>query len=119
MSRHYFETARGDQSIRVTLGYDRPLEYFYLTVEVISDSESIEMSDDEDEAGFIYSNLEDAELPFGQCTHLDYYRRKLRELGISVPESMFRETECDAINHVGNRVVRHLQDGTTETVPLR
>ena len=119
MSRHYCDTVQGERSVRVTLGYDRPLDYFHLMIERISDSEPVdsepvETTDDEDEAGFIYCNLADPELPRGQCTDLDYYRGKLRELGITVPESMFRETELDAVNHVGNRVVRHHQDGTTE-----
>lgn len=105
MSSHYFDTVQGDHAVRVTLGYDRPLDYFHLTIERTSDT---------DDDQFVYCNLTDPELPRGQCEDLEYYRDKLRELGINVPESMFRETELDCINRVGNRVVRHQQDGTTE-----
>ena len=115
MSRHYFDTVQGDQAVCVTLGYDRPLDYFFLTVERTPGSKPGETRDAEDEAGFVYSNLEDPELS-GGSSDLEYYRAKLEELGISVPESMFREAELDAINGVGNRVVRHRQDGTIEAV---
>jgi hypothetical protein len=107
VSAHYFDTIQGDHAVRVTLGYDRPLDYFHLTIERTSDFVT-------DEDQFVYCNLEDPELPCGQCEDLEYYRIKLQELGITVPESIFRETELDSINRVGNREIRHQQDGTTE-----
>lgn len=109
MSAHYFDTVHADHPVRVTLGYDRPLDYFHLTIARTSGSMS-------DEDHFVYCNLLDPELPRGDCVDLEYYRDKLRELGITIPESMFHETELDAINRVGNRAIRHHQDGTTENL---
>jgi len=106
VSAHYFDTVQGDHAVTVTLGYDRRLNYFHLTIERTTEPPA-------DVYQFVYCNLEDPELPRGQCADLDYFRAKLRELGITIPESMFRETEQDSINRVGNRAVRHQQDGTT------
>lgn len=123
MSRHYFDTEFKNCPVQVVLGYDRPLDCFFLTVmydpppaggaslppgapgrgDAINDNRLI-----------VYSNLAD---PAGAFNHdLDYYRAKLSALGISVPESMFRETEQDAVRRAGNRQVQHHADGRIETI---
>ena len=117
MSRHYCDTVQGSPTVRVTVGYDRPLNYFHLTVERTSDAKSDDTTDGDDDTFLIYSNVADPKLAGGKCDDLEYYRAKLRELGIDVPDSMFSETELDAINRVGNRTVCHGQDGSTESTP--
>lgn len=98
MSQHLFAsiTATG-VPVTVILGWDRPLQYFFLVVEC-----------DQEEEGYLYSNLDDPEARVPQP--LSYYRAKLRELGIPVPESMFEETARDHAENTGNRRVLHQLD---------
>jgi len=123
MSNHIFDTRYQDRDVRVTLGYDRPLGHVFLTVlrteseepesSYADQAEDVELDSDDDD-GVIYSNLSDPDAGFSQG--LDYYRAKLTSLAITVPESMFRETEEDALRCAGNRVVRHYEDGRLETL---
>lgn len=94
MSQHLFETTDANgETVTVTMGYDRRLDYVFCTV----------MKADDD---FIYSNLDDDGAGIDQHD-VDYYRPVLERLGISVPESVFRETAADQRGCVGNRVVIH------------
>ncbi|WP_025807857.1 hypothetical protein V8U11_08220 [Pseudomonas chlororaphis] len=107
MSRHHFETIHKGFPITVQLGWDRPLDYFFLVIhkpEALTDSA---MSLDDDD--YLYSNLHERN-PFN--LHLDYYRQVLRYFGITVPESMFIEVQSDAEMNVGNRDVLHQADGS-------
>jgi len=94
MSQHIVETknAKGN-SVTVTLGYDRPLDFVFCTV----------MSQEDD---VIYSNLDDDDAGTLQ-QDVDYYRPVLERLGLHVPESVFQEVASDQIGRVGNRVVVH------------
>src|SRR5690242_6012755 len=108
MSQHLFETQYERRAVEVVLGYDRPLGHFFLTIMYTAGDS------DRDDDTIVYSNLSDVNAGFDQ--DLDYYRAKLTSLGITVPESMFRETQQDALDHVGNRVVRHHADGRLEAL---
>lgn len=90
MSQHIFTTP---QDTRVTLGYDRPLNYVFCTVE-------------DKEGDILYSNLDDENAGCEQ-DDVNYYRPILDELGIKVPEQMFVEVAKDQLRRVGNRVVVH------------
>lgn len=108
MSQHYFETQFQNRAVQIVLGYDRPLDCFFLTIMYMATVQA-----DENDA-ILYSNLEDPAAGFHQ--DLDYYRAKLKSFGIAVPESMFRQTEQDAVHRVGNRVVLHHEGGRMETI---
>jgi hypothetical protein len=93
MSRHYCDTTMQGQPVRVVLGYDRPLDYVFCTVQG-------------EEGDIVYSNLEDE----GAGTHqqdVDYFRSVLAGLQIQVPMEMFIEVAKDQLGCVGNRVVQH------------
>ena len=111
MSQHIFQKNSGAQTVRVVLGYDRPLNYFFLTVQRLNSSSAPSPfgapSDDDD--GFLYSNLSDPDAGFR--ADLQYYRDRLKQLAITIPERMFDEVTADAANRVGNRVVRYLANG--------
>lgn len=94
MSQHIF-TSKDAQGavVTVTLGYDRPLDYVFCTVEA-------------ENGDIIYSNLDDDGAGTEQ-QNVDYYKAVLRDLGVQVPGSMFREVNSDQAAHVGNRVVVH------------
>ncbi len=112
MSRHYFDTSHKGFPITVIVGWDRPMNYFFLVIEkpaeLIDDTMQVE---DED---FLYSNLHEID-PFGH--DLDYYREVLRHFHIDVPDSMFIEVLDDAERNIGNRIVKHQADSSfTERV---
>ena len=107
MSRHYFDTFHKGFPVTVLLGWDRPMNYFFLVIEkpteLIDDTMKVESDD------FLYSNLHEDD-PFAH--DLDYYREVLRHFQILVPESLFIEVQHDAERNVGNRVVKHQADGS-------
>jgi hypothetical protein len=103
MSQHQYETTTpGGQPVCVTLGWDRRLEYFFMTVELKGGKPP---ASDE---GFLYSNLDERH---AFSNDLDYYRAKLNAMRLNVPESMFEEVASDAERNVGNRTVCHCGEG--------
>lgn len=107
MSQHLFETHHQGFPITVILGWDRPMQCFFLVIkkpaELIGGPKYV--YDDE----VLYSNLYD-DSPFNH--DLEYYSDVLRHFQIVVPASMFAEVVRDAIRSVGNRVVKHEADGS-------
>jgi hypothetical protein len=97
MSQHYFKASFQGKPVTITMGWDRPLQGHFLFVEV----------DDSKEEEFVYSNLYDLALRAdkGLSPSLEYFRTKLTDLGLKVPERMVLEIELDAFNNVGNRHV--------------
>src|SRR3546814_13098438 len=95
MSRHYFNTFHKGSPISVILGWDRPMNYFFLVIEEQNNSADNPMTLD-----LLYSNLQESD----PSNHdLDYYRAVLRHFQIDVPESMFIEVERDRERNTGNR----------------
>src|SRR3546814_16972841 len=70
MSRHYFNTFHKGSPISVILGWDRPMNYFFLVIEEQNNSADNSMTLD-----LLYSNLKESD-PFNH--DLDYYRAVLR-----------------------------------------
>lgn len=101
MSRHVFETEYRGRPVTIVIGWDRPLQYHFMTVQ--------RMDVTEDEAEFVYSNLDE---PHGFRLSLAYYQSVLEQLGITAPASMFSQAEADKTNNAGNRFVSHQADGT-------
>lgn len=101
MSRHFFECELRC-TVRVTLGYDRPLNEFFLQIERIGARAEL------GHPPFLYASLDD---PFNGGDDLDYYRDKIEKFGLVVPESAFQAVEEDAARGVGNRCAQHFADG--------
>jgi hypothetical protein len=102
MSQHNFSTTYLGKSVNVLLGWDRPLQYVFM---VIIES----LTTDNDDEKIIYSNLYDRA---SDGAHIGYYEQKLKELGIVVPQRMFREVHQDYGFNVGNHYCDYLADGT-------
>jgi hypothetical protein len=100
MSQHHFLTVHAQRPIRVVMGYDRALNYVFMTVERLDDAERI----------YLYNNRFDEEAAT-HCQDVYHYRDVLVDLRLTVPASMFSEVEHDRINRVGNRIVDHFADG--------
>lgn len=97
MSQHIYKTKNAEgQNLTITLGYDRPLDFVFCTI----------MSQDD---AVIYSNLDDDGAGTDQ-QDANYYRRILEQLGLHVPESVFREVISDQTRRMGNRVEIHGSD---------
>ncbi|AZD86822.1 hypothetical protein M5C90_24240 [Pseudomonas chlororaphis subsp. piscium] len=107
MSQHLFKTVHKGFTVTVQLGWDRPMGYFFMVIHKPENLiDSAMMVDDDD---YLYSNLHEIH-PFGK--DLDYYRQVLRHFDITVPESMFIETQRDCESNAGNRVATHQADGS-------
>ncbi len=91
----------------VLIGYDRPLDYVHMTISRVVPGEA------EDE--IVYSNLDDVGAGL-DCQDVNYFRQVLAGLGISVPESMFKETLRDQQSRAGNRCMDHTPEGTVGTL---
>lgn len=107
MSQHYFRTTYENRPVTVVVGYDRPLRGFFCFVERADGA----ATDDTDE--FVYSNLDDPKLAasMGFSKSVDYFKRRLADLGLVVPASMFIESERDRLGNVGNRQAWHEANG--------
>lgn len=88
MSQHIWK--RG--GVEVRMGYDRPLDFVFCTLEINGEME--------------YSNLSD-ENAGTFCQDVVYYRDVLRRLGVDVPEEMLTNVREDQIGRIGNKVVEY------------
>jgi len=88
MSQHIFQ----QDEVEVRMGYDRPLNYVFMTVSIRGE--------------IAYTNLDDAEAGT-ECQDVDYYRDVLKGLQVEVPDEMFTEVKEDQKNRVGNRMKQH------------
>jgi NADPH-dependent 2,4-dienoyl-CoA reductase/sulfur reductase-like enzyme len=104
MSQHLFSTHCNGKPVVVLMGWDRPLQGFFLVVE----------EDDEKSDGYVYTNMDDPALApwMGLPPTIDPFLAKLQELGITVPSCMVEEIRSDAARNVGNRYVTYDESGT-------
>lgn len=107
MSQHYFHTEHAGDRITVLLGWDRPLGHYFMVIERPNPRPG---QDD-----YLYVNLDE---PDAFELDLDFFKAKLEQLGIKVPDSMFEQVHLDERMGVGNRVVTHQIDGTFLSAPL-
>ena len=106
MSQHYFESTHNGSAVTVLVGWDRPLQSYFMVIErVVAEVDF----GDEVRGDYLYSHLNEPR-PFGMS--LAFYKSKLDELGIAVPDTMFAQTERDQTMNIGNRHVWHEIDGT-------
>jgi len=113
MSQHRFQTKTSTgREVEVTIGYDRPLNGFFLVVSVsaldtaaFADVYDAADEDDDDGDVFIYSNLDDVALiDLGGLTlDLQYFKDKLTFLGITLAPNIEHELQEDRRQRVGNR----------------
>jgi hypothetical protein len=100
MSRHHLRTVRGASPVLVVMGYDRPLNEFFL-----------QLWDDDPEAEAdepAYSSLDEPEADWRDIATVV---RRLEELAVPVPRSMIDAVAADGIQRAGNRIVEHALDG--------
>ena len=105
MTQHFYPTEYQGQPATIMMGWDRPLQGFFMVVEA-----------DNKRGEYIYSNLDDPELiQFGGLPPcLDHFLAKLQTLGLSVPDAMVEGIELDAMFNTGNRRVEYNRDGSVK-----
>lgn len=80
----------------IAIGWDNPLQGYFMTVEPAD--ENLQHEDINEESGMIYSNLDDERLSFPRLPkQLDHFRTVLREMKIETPPQFFERVEamCD------------------------
>jgi len=100
MSRHIFDAKLQGQPVRVTIGYDRPTEKFYLHIGWV-DAETDKIVCYASDLGLAYDPSD-----------LRSIRRFLDKTGIQSPPSVWTDVSFDATSKAGNRVVKHSSDGS-------
>jgi len=106
MSLHRYTTTQGDKKVVVTLGWDRPLQGFFMTiVESASKSSTVVTHDDqEDDETFLFNSLEQQN-PYPK--EINGYLAELEHHGVELPEQMVDEVLSDGMKNVGNKYVEH------------
>lgn len=105
MSQHIFNTNWNGKAISVLMGYDRPLDGYFMVIDRIqSDQVGDELEDEFENDDYIYSNLFESE---SHPKSLARYQHKLFELCIDVPVQMLEEIIEDRAQNIGNKRVLH------------
>lgn len=105
MSRHHLRTIRNGRPWLIVMGYDRPLNEFFL--QLWDDTPGV---DAEEPA---YSSLYE---PAADWRDIATVLRRLGELGIEVPRSMTDAVVVDSVQRAGNRIVEHTTNGGRTTL---
>lgn len=100
MSRHHLRTVRGTSPLLVVIGYDRPLNEFFL--QLWDDAPSAEAEEP------AYSSMDE---PAADWRDIATVVRRLEELDVPVPRSMIDAVVADGDQRAGNRIVEHAPDG--------
>ena len=108
MSHHIFQTELNGRPVTVDLGWDRPLQYVFMTVS----SQDPKDPPDDDSSPYLYSNLDDENLPIHGTQSVEYFQDRLTQLGISVPSIMLQSVLDDQNQDVGNKTVGYQADGS-------
>ena len=93
MSQHHFYTLHQHEKTHILMGYDRPLQGFFLVIEKTSDGDYP-----------FWSNLDQ---PVSHPKQLGPFLDILHGLNIQLPDQMIAEIIQDAKDNIGNKQVLH------------
>lgn len=96
MSKHMFRTTHENEPIIVFLGWDRPLQGYFMFIE--------RPNRDDEEEKYLYSNLDETE---SHPKTLDVFLTVLDCFRISLPQQMIDEVVIDGCENCGNKTVEH------------
>jgi hypothetical protein len=84
--RHVEQAMMNDRPVLVTMGWDQPLQGYFMTIEPVEGDNP----DANEETGLIYSNLDDDAIPSpGMTRTIDHYKQKLRDLKVVMSPDFF------------------------------
>lgn len=91
--RHTFNTTYNNRPVIVAMGWDIPMQGYFMTVEPVEENNP----DADEESGMIYSNLDDAELKnsHGMSNDIKHYKKQLLEMNIVVAPEFFVKVLSD------------------------
>ena len=106
MSLHRFTTKLGDTEIVVTMGWDRPLRGYFMTIMQVAFVPSTATNSDheEEENSYLFNNLDQIN---SYPKELTAYLFELENRGIEIPQRMIDEVTMDGVRNVGNKIVEH------------
>jgi hypothetical protein len=123
MSQHFFHAVVEGHPVQVMMGWDRPLQGYFMSIERTDlppvtlaesgDDAAARPLEDEFEDELVWDSMS---LPNPFPRSLAVFRAKLAELGIRPPAGLFEAVEADARVNAGNRVVTHFAGGSCEEV---
>ena len=91
MSRLNFATLHKGLPVNVLAGFDNNCQWYFMVVEAEDDDNpNIGLSE------YIYSNLDDPNVPMDIYKQLAYFKEKLNSLGIEVEQGFFEKVEVES-----------------------
>lgn len=102
MSQHSIEITYKDKPATVLVGWDHPLQRFYLVVDYDDDGSTDGSDNEDDDCGedvYIYTNLYDEVLDREPHHYQDlgYFKKILENLGIQIPDQIWEKVKQDKI----------------------
>lgn len=113
MSQHILSLELNGKQVDIQMGWDRPLQEFFMNVS--ADLEDEDEDEDDDGVTDDYFSLYDQDADSG---NLDYFIKVAAKMGITFPPAMVEQVKNDAQLNIGNRHVVWSADGsiTKETI---
>lgn len=99
MSQHIYKTVHSGRPVQVLMGWDRPLQGFFLVIEYLDKALY--------ENNYLYSNIDDMSLDCALPKALRPFLDRLATFGISVPQPMLQQVLADQAANAGNKLVNH------------
>lgn len=99
MSQHTYQTQYKGQEARILMGFDRPMQAFFMDINLKTRFETIPL----------YASSKDPELQgsFGMSKSIDIYCKRLVEFDLTIPETMLHAVQKDGEDNAGNVVMDH------------
>ena len=105
MSQHRFTTKLGNTEVVVTMGWDQPLQGYFMTImETNSATSMAENEDTEEKEVYLFDNFKQFDSHPKEITG---YLFELELLGIDVPRQMIDEVMMEGVRNIGNKIVEH------------
>lgn len=99
MTQRLIFTHHQNKPVTIVMGWDRPMQSYFLMIEL-----------DSEESSFLYSNITDSQLAkknngnyFAPVRSLEYFQSILSDqFGLVIPEEFFKLVRDDKANDIGN-----------------
>lgn len=91
--RHEQVATYNKRPVIVAMGFDIPLQGYFMTVEPVDEDNP----DADEDTGMIYSNLDepDLKLTMGMASDISLFKKRLLEMQIEVPPEFFGKVLAD------------------------
>jgi hypothetical protein len=104
MSQHHVVSEYKNRPVRVVTGWDRPLRYFFMTINWE------DIPEDDENCLYVYSNLTDPSA-LTNTQDVNYFIELLEQLEVPTPAEMWDQIVIESELGGSNRVVHYELDG--------